>query len=366
MKKSQFAVLFAAASFATSAMGGDEKNPVHHDEYVFPTVNPMDASNLMSRPYSKDAPGYVLLEVFDSKETREDAYKAHLENFDRRNIRAKIPARDIDFNGRGPHYLKVYPVGGALGLSGKYCSVVIDAVDRKTYEVTNLIESTSNSDEAVYGNNHAIQKVLDGVAYNFRISKCESSWIFNKKDGFQMQVTQDLSNLPEFKAIKEMNDKRRQIQNLEVNSTSLSVRFIDYENEVEISDEFHHVPDYTTLHDGMERHESREIAFETGEDTGQEYSVSTVFGASVRNGIVKSFEEKYGQSRTMTLGVTLDGNVCNDWRVKKYETRRLGYFSAPRMGIEKEHPFSIVTKHRILPINLCDPKNKEHLSGFDM
>ncbi|MEZ5918954.1 MAG: hypothetical protein R3D66_03240 [Alphaproteobacteria bacterium] len=136
-----------------------------------------------------------------------------MEDFDRRlNIRAKIPARDIDFNGRGPHYLKVYPVGEALGLSGKYCSVVIDAVDRKTYEVTNLIESTRNSDEAVYGNNHAIQKVLDGVAYNFRISKCESSWIFNKKDGFQMQVTQDLSNLPEFKAIKEMNDKRRQIE----------------------------------------------------------------------------------------------------------------------------------------------------------
>ncbi|MEZ5918955.1 MAG: hypothetical protein R3D66_03245 [Alphaproteobacteria bacterium] len=62
--------------------------------------------------------------------------------------------------------------------------------------------------------------------------------------------------------------------------------------------------------------------------------MSTVFGASVRNGIVKSFEEKYGQSRTMTLGVTLDGNVCNDWRVKKYETRRLGYFSAPRMGVK--------------------------------
>lgn len=124
-----------------------------------------------------------------------------------------------------------------------------------------------------------------------------------------------------------------------------------------------------------EKHQSYEVAFESGDadslgasvgagaSAGIGLTASTHMEASITKTWLNSAEAKRGHSITEGASVELDGTICDKWKLIAKETWQHGTASAPKMGINRALPFSMMVFHEMNAINLCDPKNKAHLPG---
>ncbi len=344
IKETALAALFSTACLILPAVA--EEQDIHRATYVFPTLSKLFGNGGIAHALPK--------EYFKHQPDPEDFYQKHLEYAKNFNTRKILSARTVDFDGRGPHYLKLYIVGEAGALFDNHCILVVDAVDRKTQKATSLIESIypNGVEDYVYANNDLVYKNLDGVAYSFKISKCESSLYKQTDDGLQMQITQDLSDRPESKSARERNKQKLAPNNLGDNvPTSITVRFDDARPQLKVVfDELRYVPKNTKLIRGMGNTKSGDIAFERSDAIGGSVGI---LGLGVEKTLLKSFEAKFGQASESSISVEVDGSTCEKWRIIGYEAKQLGYFSAPKMGIEKEYSFGVITDQKIVPINLC-------------
>jgi hypothetical protein len=352
MLKAQIAAAFASTLFSLPAMANN--NPVHMGDYTFPT-DPTIGAAYMPRLYPKSS--------FSHGENPEETYRKHVEYFEKAgSVRAHHRYSDINFDGRGPHYLRIWPNGPSTW--SNVCSFTVDAIDRKTGKATPLIESypfNYSLGPQVHADGLAVNKNLDGVVYSFQVFQCENNMATSKKDGIRIRVTQDLSNSPEYRGAKEAQANKQKLHDLSNDPSMLSIRFVNSDHTALVSDDIIKVQKHSakTLTFGWQT--NREIAFQTSNSSDKELGISSLFTASIKKGIQQSFEEKFGQTYSESVEVHLNGDTCPNWRVKKYQTRKLGYVSAKKMGIDQEVPFSIVSKQDIEAINLCDPENTQHV-----
>lgn len=107
---------------------------------------------------------------------------------------------------------------------------------------------------------------------------------------------------------------------------------------------------------GTEFQKNREIAFTKTDGSSVSGGFSAGIGGSLETMSSKSLEHKTGRTTTETYTVTLNPDICLNWRVKKYETGEIVYFSAPEEGMPEEQPIWLPLSRRIEAINLCPPK----------
>ncbi|MEK7802674.1 MAG: hypothetical protein AAB276_09500, partial [Pseudomonadota bacterium] len=139
---------------------------------------------------------------------------------------------DVDFDGRGPHNLWISQTGADLffdteiGGFDKMCRVWVWAISRKTKEITTLLYENRRNYFYKSRLNVDVPKTIsfEGVNYTFTLKRCDVNWNGGKRidDNVSMEITQDLSNLPEYKAVK-----ARQEMKPEEYASSIQVRWDD-------------------------------------------------------------------------------------------------------------------------------------------
>lgn len=107
---------------------------------------------------------------------------------------------------------------------------------------------------------------------------------------------------------------------------------------------------------GTEYQKNREISFTKGSGSSVSGGFSAGFGGMVESMSSQSVENKTGRATTETFVVTLNPDVCLNWRIKKFETAKVGYFSAPDAGMPEEQPVWVPLSRRIEAISKCPLK----------
>jgi hypothetical protein len=100
----------------------------------------------------------------------------------------------------------------------------------------------------------------------------------------------------------------------------------------------------------------RELAFSKADGSGSSAGVGAVLHADIQNQTLHSVENKMGRAASEAYTVTLNPDICLYWRVRKYETTKMAYYSAPKADIPEEYAFWMPLSRRIEVTNKCDPK----------
>lgn len=143
----------------------------------------------------------------------------------------------------------------------------------------------------------------------------------------------------------------------------LSLRMSGFINTRQLgSAELVHVENGASKTIGLEVGRTKEIQFSISEGSNQ--SVAAQLGANFSAfeaaiiGEIQSTREKLrtqgvGQDITSTYSVTVNGSVCNNWEISRYQTEEMAFVSAPEFGIAEEIPITVILSQRVEAVNLC-------------